>query len=336
MLSRLYGAVAARRRRWYDRDPAARRRLDRPVVSVGALTVGGSGKTPIAAQTARILLSLGERPAVLSRGYGREHRVDGVVVVRDREAIRADVATAGDEPMMLARALPDIPVLVSEDRYLAGRLAETRLGATVHVLDDGFQHLSLHRDVDLVALSERDLDDPQTLPGGRLRETLDTAGRADALIVETSDPEVARRVGDRLGVATTFHFQKVLRTPLDPRTGQGVEVAPQIPVVAVAGIARPQAFFVALRDAGYSVVGSQSYRDHHRFTVDDIASIERLADTHRAEYVVTTDKDFERLLPHAPFRFQILSVPLAVDIEPGPSFRAWISERLGSLERGAR
>ena len=177
-LSAAYSAAAAWRRAWYARDPSRRRRLTRPVVSVGNLRVGGSGKTPIVEYIARLLVEQGERPAVLTRGYGRRVARDGVTVVSDGTRVIADLDEAGDEPLMLARALPGVPVLVGADRYLSGLLAERRLDATVHLLDDGFQHLELARDVDLLLLAEEDLQD-QPMPGGRLRERLEAATAAD-------------------------------------------------------------------------------------------------------------------------------------------------------------
>ena len=335
MLSRLYGAVASQRRRWYDRDPAGRRRLARPVISVGGISVGGSGKTPVAAHVAATLADMGERPAVLSRGYARTHPVDGAVVVSDGRTIDAGLAEAGDEPLMLARLVPSAAVVVCEDRYLAGRLAETQLGATVHVLDDGFQHLPLHRDIDLVVLAARELDDPRTLPGGRLREPPETLRWADALMIEAVDADAARRVAERFAVEPAFSVHRSLQTPRQVGTRQEVEVPRETDVVAVAGIAQPSAFFAALRDAGYSVVDTLSFPDHHLFTADDFVALERLVNTHHAAYVVTTDKDRERLLPHAPLRFPLLSVPLRIEVEPAALFRAWIVERLRSAQGAA-
>ena len=328
MLSRLYGSLARRRRRWYERRPEARRRLDRPVVSVGALRVGGSGKTPITARLAELLAALGERPAVLSRGYARTRRVDGVVVVRDADRVRAGLAEAGDEPLMLALALRGAAVLVAADRHRAGRLAETALGATVHLLDDGFQHLALHRDVDLLLLAEQDLADPRTLPGGRLREPVDAARRADALIVETPDAGRARALAERLAVGQAFRFTRVLRPARHAETQREVAVPPAAPVLAVAGIAQPPRFFAALRERGYAVAATLAFRDHHPYTAGDVARIQRLAAARRVEYVVTTEKDRVRLLPYAPFAFPLLSIPLAVPIEPEAAFRAWLGGRV--------
>ena len=178
------------RRSWYERHPQAQRSLDHPVISVGNLSVGGSGKTPIVATLVRLLLAMGHRPAILSRGYARRHTVDGVVVVHDGERVLVPVEHSGDEPQMLARALPGVPVLVCPDRHLAGRCAERKFGCTMMLLDDGFQHLSLGREVDLLVMPASDLDEG-VLPSGRLREPLDAASSADG-IHHRVDPLPAR------------------------------------------------------------------------------------------------------------------------------------------------
>jgi len=158
LLSGAYGRITSLRRRWYAR-PGVRRRLDHRVVSVGNLSMGGSGKTPVVAALARLLLARGERPAILTRGYGRRDATEGVLVVSDRERVIEPVSRSGDEPQMLARALSGIPVLVSPDRYVAGSFAERRFGATVCLLDDGFQHVQLERDIDLLLVAPGDLQE---------------------------------------------------------------------------------------------------------------------------------------------------------------------------------
>lgn len=326
VLSDLYGALAAKRRRWYHRRPEARRQLARPVVSVGALTVGGSGKTPVVGYVAELLLANGERPAVLSRGYRRTRPVDGVVVVRDPCAIRAGLAEAGDEPLMLARRLSGTSVLVSEDRYLAGRLAETRFDASVHLLDDGFQHLSLNRDVDLVVIGEADVDESHTLPTGRLRERTETVRLADALVVEAKSMESATAIGKRLGVTTVFRLNRQLGAPRDagsdPDTAAPVALGAR--VLAVVGIARPTAFIADLRRAGYDVAATFEVQDHHAFSAHDVAEIMRRAESTGVDWVITTEKDMVRLVPHAPFGFPLVWVPLTVTIEPADGFRDWL------------
>jgi tetraacyldisaccharide 4'-kinase len=185
--SALYGTAATWRRRWYAGHPSRRRRLERPVISVGNLNTGGSGKTPLVAHSAARLAARGERPAILSRGYARTSPTPGVTIVSDGAAVLASLEHSGDEPLMLARALPGVAVMVAANRYEAGRVAESTLGATVHVLDDGFQHLGLERDVDLLIAGAHDLSD-RVLPAGRLREPLTAAAAADARLGDGSGP----------------------------------------------------------------------------------------------------------------------------------------------------
>ena len=336
LFSYLYGEVARQRRRWYARHPDARRRLARPVISVGSLTVGGSGKTPVAAHVANMLLAVGERPAILSRGYDRQAPEDGVVVVRDAERLRADLARAGDEPLMLARAITGAAVMVSADRYLAGRLAEARFGCSVHVLDDGFQHIVLERDVDLLVFGARDLDDTQLFPAGRMRERLETASLADAVLVTDASQSDAEQIAGRLDVPRAFRVSRGLGAPqmADP-AGAPATVSEGARVLAVAGIAYPTRFFEDLEAAGFTVARTLTFRDHHPFSRRDVEQITRQARADRVDLVLTTEKDLVRLLPHQPMAVPLASVPLIVHVEPAADFRAWLEERL-SIARTTR
>ena len=180
------------RRRRFERDPHRQRRLSRPVISVGNLSIGGTGKSPVVAAIAQWLINAGERPAILSRGYARHDPVDGVVVVSDGVSIRSTVDRSGDEPMMLARQVARSIVCVSPDRHLAGVLAEQRLGCTVHILDDGFQHLELARNLDILVTSVGEISSGKVIPAGRLREPIDAAARAYVLVVsDATAPQVA-------------------------------------------------------------------------------------------------------------------------------------------------
>ena len=321
MLSSLYGAIVRRRREFYASRPDLRRRLRRPVISVGNLAVGGRGKTPLVACITRLLLEMGERPAILSRGYGRRRPEDGVVVVRDPEGIRADLDRSGDEPLMLARQLPGCSVLASSDRYAAGRLAEHHLGATVHVLDDGFQHLRLDRDIELVIVAGEDLAaEARTLPGGRLREPPDTLLAADAVLAAD---EAALSLGPTPRNAP-FEIFRTRRT-LVANAGD----APG-PAMAIAGIARPQQFFEDLRSAGYRIVKTLGFRDHHRYSRRDVDRLVRDARMAGAEAILTTEKDFVRLLPFRPFALPVRCVPLTMEPDPLPAFRDWLSGELAA------
>ena len=326
MLSTLYAAIARRRREHYAARPDLRRRLRRPVISVGNLAVGGRGKTPTVACLARELVAMGERPAILSRGYARRRAEDGVVVVRDADGIRADLDRSGDEPLMLARQLPGVAVLASSDRYLAGRLAEHHLGATVHVLDDGFQHLQLDRDIDLVIVAGEDLEaGARTLPGGRLREPPDTLLAADAILA--ADERVLE-LGPRPRHAP-FEVFRVRRTMGAVQPAAAVDGGPvAVPSVAMAGIARPEEFFEGLRAAGQHIVLTRGFRDHHRYTRGDLDRVVRDARAAGAVRVLTTEKDYVRLLPFRPFPMPLAWVPLTMEPDPLPEFRRWLAGAL--------
>lgn len=321
MLSSLYGAIVRRRREFYASRPDLRRRLRRPVISVGNIAVGGRGKTPMVACLGRLLLEMGERPAILSRGYARRRFEDGVVVVRDPGGIRADLDRSGDEPLMLAKQLPGAAVLASSDRYAAGRLAEHHLGATVHVLDDGFQHLQLDRDIDLVIVAGEDLGpEAQTLPGGRLREPPDTLLAADAVLAADD--------------AALSHGPTPRNAPFEIfRTRRTLGAIPQAEgrrMMAVAGIARPQQFFDDLSQAGYTLARTAFFRDHHSYSRREVDRLVMEAKAAGAEMILTTEKDFVRLLPFRPFAVPVRSVPLTMEPDPLDAFREWLSGQLAT------
>ncbi len=229
---------------------------------------------------------------------------------------------------MLARALlgKAVRVVVCADRYEAGSLAESRLGATVHVLDDGFQHFGLARDVDLVVTAEQDLSD-EPLPHGRLREPLSAAAAADALLVDAGYQDAAERVARVLRVRNAYHIVRSLLPPRLVATGDTVVVPNDSRVFAFAGIARPERFFADLTSAGWNVVGSRWFRDHHYFTGTELKRLAMAATKARAAIMLTTEKDAVRLPPAFdggdPVR-PLAFVPLLATVEPADEFRAWL------------
>jgi tetraacyldisaccharide 4'-kinase len=342
-LGRWYGRVAAARRASFDSHPERRRQLSRPVISIGNLVAGGSGKTPIVAYVTALLAREGERPAVLSRGYGRRRPDRGVVVVSDGTRITADIDRAGDEPLMLARTAlgggdgaETAGVFVAVDRHAAGTLAEAKYGATVHVLDDGFQHLRLKRDVELVVVTPRDLEEETLLPEGRLREPRETIRRADALLVPGVSLIDARALAAKWGVPKAF---TVVRTPAVPRMVEPYGTAPRVPrsspVVAVAGIARPERFLDDLTASGWTIADALIFRDHHRFDRGDVSRIARRVRETGASLVLTTEKDVMRLMSWRPLAFPLAWVPLAVGVEPADDFRLWLRWRLSGAGKDA-
>jgi tetraacyldisaccharide 4'-kinase len=273
-LTGLYGAATSLRNTLYDRGRLAARRLEQPVVSVGNLSVGGSGKTPLVIALGKLLKERGMRFDVLSRGYGRKTR--GVLVVeKDGTA-----AHFGDEPLLIARRL-DVPVMVGESRYKAGQLAEQRFQPQMHILDDGFQHRSLARDFDIVLINERDFDD-RLLPSGRLREPMSSLQRADAVVLSAGfaaeHPALAHK--------TVWRARRELALP---------DLAGS-PVV-FCGIARPQQFFAQVRAAGVAPGAEVEFRDHHAYSRADVDRLRATQAELGAGGFLTTEKDAINLGP---------------------------------------
>jgi tetraacyldisaccharide 4'-kinase len=317
VLDLLYSQLARARRRYYERRNHLRRRLTSPVISIGNLTVGGSGKTPLAAEIARMLLDMGERPAILSRGYARRTPAEGVIVVSDGKRIQSDVQRSGDEPFMLAQMVPNAAVLVSPSRYVAGRIAESRLECTVHILDDGFQHFELMRDIDLLVAPET-LDNVRTLPAGRFREPVDAASSADALLVEVAQGQLASSdIAERLKVSTAFEFSRRLAGPAAGK-----------PAFAFAGIAQPERFYRDLESSGWRLTGRRSFPDHHHYSLREVEDITREARESGAQVILTTEKDAVRLTARDGDP-PIVPIPQEISIEP--RFRAWLVDRLRNI-----
>jgi len=289
--------------------------------------MGGRGKTPVVRHIARLLVAAGERPAILSRGYGRRVVEDGVVVVSDGAHILADLDRAGDEPLMLARSVPGAIVAVCDERAIAKALVDRALGATVCVLDDGFQHRAVAREIDLVTIAPDDLRG-RALPFGALREAPSALARATAVLVD----------GDAAGVPATlagtpvFAFLRLLGTPA-PLAPAGPAPAPGDAVVAVAGIAQPQRFADALTAAGYRVARLCGFRDHHQFTRADVRTIGEVLEATSAVAVVTTEKDAVRLLPLRPLGVPVFAMPLELSFSGTEAFDGWLLARLGASRR---
>lgn len=252
----------------YDRGIARTHRLRGAVVSVGNLSVGGSGKTPFVLLLGELLKERNIKFDILSRGYGRKTR--GLFLV-DPAGSAPDF---GDEPLLLARRLK-VPVIVGEERYAAGVFAEEKFGPQLHLLDDGFQHRSLRRDFDIVLVTPDDARD-RLLPAGRLREPLASLRRADAVVLTNG------------ASASAFPLEQKL--VWKARRGIIAANVSSRPVV-FCGIARPQNFVTQLRTAGIEPIAEAFYRDHHAYSEQDIRDLLDLRQRSEADGFVTTEKD---------------------------------------------
>lgn len=268
-----YLAAVTARNALYDRGVLKQQRLRRPVISIGNISAGGSGKTPFTILLGSLLKQRGLSVDVLSRGYRR--KTTGTQVV-DHNGTAADY---GDEPLLIAKSLR-APVIVSARRFDGGTLAEQRFRSDYHLLDDGFQHRQLARDFDIVMLNLGDLEDSM-LPLGRLREPVSSLARADVLVVP-ADQE--RTPFEKLGKPLWF----VSRRLVLPKE------MPQRPL-ALAGIAKPERFFSDLRSAGVQLAATYAVRDHHHYSEADANRIRAAAEKAGADGVVTTQKDLMNL-----------------------------------------
>jgi len=316
-----YGGAHRLRRRWY-REHA--KRLPRPVLSVGNLHWGGSGKTPLVAAVAAHLRDRDLAVCVLSRGYASQGR--GVRVVSTGEGPILGPLLAGDEPVLLAGELPGVAVVVGPDRHRAGREALRRLepAPDLFLLDDGFSHLRLHRDLDLVAFPAADpFGGGRLFPSGRLREPLASMSRAHGAIL-TGVSEIE---GQGTELAESLRPYGFTGPGFASRTVPGAaRLADGSRVNAITAIARPENFAATVRSLGYEIVGELRFPDHHRYPP---ASLQRIAEAWHssgAAAVLTTSKDRVKL--HG--RLEIPLAELPVRAEPEPAFWEWLD---GEVER---
>jgi len=311
-LSAIYGGVVRARNALYDRGALRARALQGAVVSVGNLSAGGSGKTPFVMLLGELLKARETKFDVLSRGYGRTSR--GVRLV-DPAGLPQEF---GDEPLLIARKL-QVPVIVGEDRYEAGRFAESRFGPQIHLLDDGFQHRGLARDFDIVLVTPPDAKD-RLLPRGRLREPLAALRRADAVVLASG------------ASAESFPVEGKLVWRL--RRGIVQQNVPSRPVV-FCGIARPQNFVLQLRAANIEPVAEAFYRDHHAYGEKDVRELLELKRTSEAGGFVTTEKDAVNLGGYLAALEPLAVVPVKMELSDAANAVDTMLRKIGERKRGA-
>ncbi len=285
----LYAAALSAKNTAYDRGWIKPKHLAWPVISVGNLSVGGAGKTPVVIRLAQLLTEQGHNVDVLSRGYGRSSQ--------DVERVdpEGSVARYGDEPILIARNT-HVPAYVGSDRYAAGALAEREQPAQgIHLLDDGFQHRRLARNVDIVVLHRSDFEE-RLLPAGRLREPLSALKRASVLLLREEDRHLEIELKRRNLAAPIWIQRRRLAIPPLKRT------------IAFCAVARPDEFFSALRSHSGDIAAISAFRDHHTYSDADLDQLLDLRDQHSSEVFITTEKDWVRLTPEQRTRLAPLNV----------------------------
>lgn len=317
--SPLYGAGAWVQRALFEVGAAERKRLSTVVLSVGNITLGGSGKSPFVEWLARWLAAEGRKPAILARGYGREDE-EKLVLVHDGRRLRADARTGGDEPVMLGLALGDVPIAASADRWRAGKAVEKRFEVDTMVLDDGFQHHRLSREGDIVLLdASKPLEDLRVFPRGTLREPLLALRRAHLIVLTRCDQKAPtdrarkalRRIAPHVPTVCTRFAPAGYRFLASGREAPLEELRGKVAVLAC-GIAAPNAFRRTAKDAGLKVRRLVAMGDHAVPTERDLKRWDASRQRLKADLVVVTDKDAAKLrdLPALPEELAALRIKL--------------------------
>ena len=298
------------------------RSLPGRVICVGNLTLGGTGKTPIVIMIAGILRDKGLKSAILSRGYAGNSQ-EKVNVVCDGERVLLPAEVAGDEPVMIAERLKNIPILTGRDRWLTGNYAIKHFGVDTLILDDGYQHLALARDLNILLLDQKEpLGNGYLFPAGELREPVEESHRADLICLtrcsgnETTDSPMGRlALPDNIPVIkTALRLETAIR--LDNHQTMDVEILRDQPVAAFCGIAKPGDFRDTLETAGARVVFFRAFKDHHRYSADDLKSLEQDARKADAKFILVSEKDSVKIDPSV-FSLPVFKVIIEVEILEG-------------------
>lgn len=299
-LSLLYGAVTRTRLSLYRRGTFQTSKLDRPVISIGNITTGGTGKTPLVEYVARMIASHGKKVCILTRGYGRKDP-HVQVIVSDGYDVLASPSESGDEPYLLATKLAgQAAVISSADRIAAGQEAIKDFGTEVFVLDDGFQHLRLARDLNIACI---DATNPwgggRLLPYGRLREAREGLRRADCVVLTRCD-QVESVAGLREEVSELIEGRAIFESRMRPLRVVSLKNGPEVLAVpgrvgAFCAVGNPESFFESLRGLGYDVGLERAFADHHVYSPSDVDALHQLAKKTGASALITTAKDAVKL-----------------------------------------
>jgi tetraacyldisaccharide 4'-kinase len=295
-LSKFYGYLVERRNRSFDSGSLAIKKVSCPVISVGNISTGGTGKTPFVIMLAEKLIELGYDPAVAGRGYAR--RKKQLSIISDGKDIYGNVDDAGDEMYMLAKKL-NIPVAVNDSKHKAAKILDGGFQPSCIIIDDGFQHRWLHRDLDIVLLDSRTLEKPKLMPSGRLREPVSSLERAGiiAMIGDIKDTRIIENyTQNALIIRADIAYSRVS----DLITGkkydeQGLSEAKKS-ALACSGIANHEKFHRSLQENGWNISGNISFPDHYRYSKKDVIKIRNKCQKHNTNNLIITEKDAVKLI----------------------------------------
>ena len=342
LFSPLYSFLMAKRSTLYRKGFFKQHKLSVPVISVGNLVMGGTGKTPLVHYIAKFLQQHGKKPAILCRGY-KGSANNAINVVSNSSNILLDAIEAGDEPRLLAEKLPGTPVITGKKRFTTGRFAISSFGADALILDDGFQHMALKRDIDLVLFNaQKCLGNGRVLPGGELREPLSALKRADAFIISSIDVPMHRDVKEFIDLLEGLYPDKPIFTGIyQPGSmltrilnGKNDSIshadASKIRLYGFCGIAKPDSFKKTLEISGMKLTGFKAYEDHHAYSADNIQFLLENAKTSGADALVTTEKDLVKLRTLFPQKYPLIVLP--VQLSFGENFDRFLTNALHAWE----
>ena len=327
-------------RNWlYDQKILRAVKLACPVISVGNITVGGTGKTPCVIMLAKMLQKNGFQPAVLSRGYGGKS-VKSVNIVSDGQRILLESKTSGDEALLIAQSLEGVPVITGSQRIVTGRAAISQFGANVLICDDAFQHRKIFRDVDLVLLdSQNQPGNDHMLPRGRLREPIAGLRRAGAFVLtRTDEAQQAKSIIGKLAQAENIPVFMSIHKPKDVAKGDNSRQWPISElrgknVCAFCGIAKPESFKNTLLATGVQVLFFDIFPDHHRYSETQLAKIKKQFIDYRADFLITTQKDAIRLQEFPEYLDIIYILRIEMEITPSMElFEKFILNELAAAQ----
>jgi len=349
MASKVYGGAVKLRRIFYENGIFSSKRLPCPVISIGNIIVGGTGKTPMTIYVARVVKQLGYKVAIISRGYkGSAEKIGGIV--NDGKVLLMTPENAGDEPYMMASTLKTVPVVVGKNRYKAGMLALRKFDPDVLVLDDAFQHLKIWRDIDLVLIdSRRPMGNGHLLPRGVLREPVSALLRADAIMLTRSDaPSDPQTIPYYLKLKRYLYGKQTFKAYHIPYIHKVIRGEKSIlggnsetsltfdsdfikgrNAFVFSGLANNQDFHRILKGLKCIVINSLEFSDHHFYSGEDIKNITESAKRSGADCLITTEKDFVRIADIN--RWSVDLVVVGIEISLGPDadlFNTFIKSRL--------
>lgn len=334
LISLIYGGIISLRNILYDHNILTQKKVSVKVISIGNITIGGTGKTPAVIMLAQILKKNGYRPAVVSRGYGGKS-LNPVNIASNGDQILIKTQEAGDEPVLIARRLTSIPVITGKDRYAAARYALKNFDINLIILDDAFQHRTLFRDVDILLLdAKRPFGNGLLIPGGRLREPTGSIERAD-IIVATGNREenastISRIIEERFSSKILFTGYRKTKDIMNGHSGEILsgDCLRGRKIYAFSGIAQPDNFLQTITDQGGIVTGELIFPDHHVYKKEDLKRIKEQAAASRADMILTTEKDYMKLVDFGHLLKDIFILRITMEVAQERELEKYILARL--------